>query len=58
MYQVYVKCDHVSLADVKMSRAIEIEIIAGGDDEPAGYIHICSSCKAVFGARFSDTVDM
>lgn len=66
MYQIYVKCDHVSPADVKMSRANEIEILSEQfrdglrefADEPAGFIHICNSCKAVLGARFNDTVVM
>ena len=66
MYQVYVKCDHVSPADVKMSRANEIEILSEQmrdglmeiADEPAGFIHICDSCKAVLGARFHDAVVM
>jgi hypothetical protein len=53
-YQVYVKCDHVSPADVKMSRANEIELIDSNDYDVCGYIHICKACKAALGARFGE----
>lgn len=56
-YAVYVRCDHVSPADVKMGRTNEVEIIAE-EDEPAGFIHICNNCRAQFGDRYSNIVVM
>jgi hypothetical protein len=60
MYQVYVKCDHVSPADVKMGRlsANQISVWSEKRDDEAMFIHICDSCKAVMGENFSRNADL
>jgi hypothetical protein len=57
-YQLYVKCDHVSPADVKMGRTNRICIYSEPNENPVGYIDVCNSCKATLGDNYNESVEM